>query len=83
MREEERRITEWLVVRVARAAECDPAEIDPGALFDELGMSSREALLLAADFEDFLGRTVPPTLVWECPSIRAVAAHFAAGASAS
>lgn len=78
MRDEERRITEWLVARVAKAAECDPGEIDPGSLFTELGMTSREALLLAADFEDFLGRTVSPTLVWECPSIRAVAAHFAA-----
>jgi phthiocerol/phenolphthiocerol synthesis type-I polyketide synthase D len=83
MRDEERRILEWLIARIAAATDMEAEDIDPDALFAETGLASREALLLAADLEDFVGRTISPTLVWEQPSIRAVASYLAAGEGAS
>ena len=40
------------------------------------------AVLLAGDLETFLGRSLPPTLMYDHPSIAALAAHLAEGADA-
>jgi hypothetical protein len=42
-------------------------------------MDSMTAVLLAGDLETHLGRTLPPTLMYDHPSIAALAAHLADG----
>ncbi|TVT53504.1 acyltransferase domain-containing protein, partial [Amycolatopsis rhizosphaerae] len=59
----------WLVEQVARRCYLDEAEIDPGVALDEYGLSSRDAVELAGDLEELLGRGLPTTLLWDHPDI--------------
>ncbi|WIV55720.1 type I polyketide synthase [Amycolatopsis nalaikhensis] len=61
-------IRAWLVARVG--------ESDPDRPLQELGLSSRDATVLAADLGRFVGRSLPVTLVWEYPTITALADHL-------
>src|SRR5690348_10283492 len=42
----------------------------------DLGMSSREAVVLAGDLSRLVGRELPPTLLWEAPTGDALVAHL-------
>ncbi|MDH6572631.1 phthiocerol/phenolphthiocerol synthesis type-I polyketide synthase A [Streptomyces sp. SAI-117] len=42
----------------------------------DLGMSSREAVVLAGDLSRLTGRDLPPTLLWEAPTGEALVAHL-------
>ncbi|KUM84525.1 type I polyketide synthase [Streptomyces pseudovenezuelae] len=42
----------------------------------DLGMSSREAVVLAGDLSRLTGRELPPTLLWEAPTGEALAARL-------
>ncbi|MGC0335540.1 beta-ketoacyl synthase N-terminal-like domain-containing protein [Streptomyces sp. SLBN-8D4] len=42
----------------------------------DLGMSSRDAVVLAGDLSRLTGRELPPTLLWEAPTGEALAAHL-------
>ena len=59
-----------------------PAEIDSGEPLDSFGLSSREAIVLSGDLEDWLDRRLSPTLFYEYPTIKALASHLAAGVGA-
>lgn len=80
---DERSVLEWLVARVAACTGFDGEDIDPDAPFAQYGLTSRDALTLSGEIEDLLGCTVSPTVVWEHPTIRSMAAYVAAGAPAS
>ena len=70
----------WLVANIAERLKFPASEIDVHMPFASLGMDSMTAVLLAGDLEMFLGRTLPPTLMYDHPSIAALAAHLADGA---
>ncbi|MET7689240.1 type I polyketide synthase [Streptomyces sp. NPDC005483] len=42
----------------------------------DLGMSSRDAVVLAGDLSRLTGRELPPTLLWEAPTGEALVAHL-------
>ncbi|WP_234358577.1 type I polyketide synthase [Streptomyces sp. NRRL B-24085] len=42
----------------------------------DLGMSSREAVVLAGDLSRLTGRELPPTLLWEAPTGEALVEHL-------
>lgn len=50
--------------------------IDPDQTFVALGMDSINAMTLVGDLEDHLSRRLSPTLAWDHPSPRALAAHL-------
>ncbi|MEC3974370.1 SDR family NAD(P)-dependent oxidoreductase [Amycolatopsis sp. H20-H5] len=64
----------WLVDRVSMATGTPAAEIDPDRPFQEAGLSSRDVLSLTGDLGGFVGRPLPATLVWQYPTITALAA---------
>lgn len=70
-------IAEWLRVRLARQLELDPDEIDTQKDFADCGLSSVEAVNLSGDLENFLGCRLPPTLLWDYPTIEALARYLA------
>ncbi len=74
----EKAIQDWLIRQLAEQLELEPAEIDIHAPFDSYGLSSREAVILSGDLEEWLGRTLSPTLAYEYPTIQALA-QFLAG----
>ena len=69
-------IRAWLVAEIARVVELDASEIDVRAPFDSLGLSSIDGVTLSGDLEQLLGRDLPPTLVYEHPSIEALSGYL-------
>jgi phthiocerol/phenolphthiocerol synthesis type-I polyketide synthase D len=63
----------WLVDRVATITGVPAGQVDPGRPLHETGLSSRDALSLTGDLGQFLGRPLDATLVWQHPSITALA----------
>jgi acyl carrier protein len=69
-------IQRWLVGQVAAELELDPGEIDVTIPLERYGLDSRAAVTLAGDLEDWLGRPVPATLVWDYPTIEEISEHL-------
>jgi len=61
-------IRAWLTARIG--------DVDPDRPLHETGLSSRDATSLAADLGAFVGRPLSPTLVWQHPTITALADHL-------
>ena len=83
-------IQAWLIKRVSTALSLRPDEIDVRETFASFGLDSRTAVSLSGDLERWLGRRLPPTLVWDYPTIDELARHLdstgspaAAGADSS
>jgi acyl carrier protein len=70
-------VQSWLVGRVAEYLKVAPGSVSPQVVFSELGLSSVQAVELTAELEDFSGRKIPATLVYEYPTIEDVAAYVA------
>ncbi|MEU3625408.1 polyketide synthase [Amycolatopsis coloradensis] len=66
-------IRAWLTARVAERTGVPEDRVDPDRPLHESGLSSRESMELAADLGQHLGRPLPPTLVWQYPTIAALA----------
>lgn len=71
-------IQAWLINKVSVALSLSPDQIDPRETFSSFGLDSRTAVSLSGDLERWLGRRLPPTLVWDYPTIDAIAEHLAA-----
>jgi len=69
-------IEEWLVAHLAMELKIEPCEIDVGEPFASFGMDSVAAVGLSGDLEDWLGRELSPTLVWDYPTIAVLARHL-------
>lgn len=69
-------IQDWLVAYVARELDVAPSELDPHQRLFDLGLTSRQSVLLAGDLEDWLGVPISPDLTWDHPTIAALAAHL-------
>ncbi|MEV6444860.1 SDR family NAD(P)-dependent oxidoreductase, partial [Amycolatopsis sp. NPDC051716] len=61
-------IRAWLLARLG--------DVDVDRPLHETGLSSRDAASLAADLGAFTGRPLSPTLVWQYPTITALAGHL-------
>jgi acyl transferase domain-containing protein/acyl-CoA synthetase (AMP-forming)/AMP-acid ligase II/acyl carrier protein len=69
-------IESWLLQRLAGHLGLPPGAIDPTTPLGRYGLSSRDAVGLAGDLEEWLGRQLPPTLLYEHPTVRALARHL-------
>ncbi|MDB4896587.1 MAG: eryA, partial [Firmicutes bacterium] len=76
-------IQAFLVANVALKLSVDPAEIDPRQPFDGYGLDSVQAVEVAGDLGEWLGRDVSPTVVWDHPTILAVAQYLTADPGAA
>jgi acyl carrier protein len=70
-------IEAWLVERLATHFEIAPQEIDVHETFSNYGLDSRTAVGLSGELERWLGRLLPPTLVWDFPTIGLMAKNLA------
>lgn len=75
-------IQAWLVEKIAEELQVTPHEIDVHTPFEAYGMSSMVAVSLSGELETWLERKLPPVLLWEYPTVAALAAHLAASAPA-
>ena len=62
-------IQQWLVNYLAEAMEKSPEEIDVTVPFDDFALDSSTAIGMTGDLEDWLGKPVDPTEVYDYPTI--------------
>ena len=72
-------IRHWLVDYLVANIGCRPDDIDYDASMHDLGVGSRDAVVLAGELGEWLGRPVSPVEFWQHPSINALA-RFLIGA---
>jgi len=70
-------LVDWLVAQVAGLLNTPPQQVDPNQPFTYYGLDSAQAVSVAGDLERKLGRDLPPTLLWDYPTINALSAHLA------
>jgi acyl carrier protein len=70
-------IETWLIGRLVQMTGLPAERIDPRASVDRYGMESVAGVTLAAELGERLGRRLAPTVVWDYPSIRALAEALA------
>ncbi|KAB2350986.1 type I polyketide synthase [Actinomadura rudentiformis] len=62
-------IRRYLIDQIARRSRIPADEVDPDRPLEEFGLASRDAVAIAGELEQILGRALPATLVWEHPTI--------------
>jgi acyl-CoA synthetase (AMP-forming)/AMP-acid ligase II/acyl carrier protein len=79
----EQEITAWLIVRLSTESGIDSEEIDLGQPFAAFGLDSARALVLVGELETWLGQRLSPVVLWNYPTIEALARQLAAPARPS
>src|SRR5436309_3250357 len=76
-------VEQWLAGWTEGELGLDRREIDPTRAFLSYGIDSMHAMMLVGDLEGGIGMRLPPTLVWDYPTIQDLAGHVAALAAAT
>ncbi len=66
-------IRRWLVRRLADHLRCDEAGVDASRSFSAFGLDSVTMVGISGELQVWLGRAVPPTLLYDAPNIDALA----------
>ncbi|MBB5066042.1 SDR family NAD(P)-dependent oxidoreductase [Granulicella mallensis] len=72
-RSERSNLEMWLAARISRLAGIPVRELDPWQPFSTYGLNSSDAITLAGELEEHLGRPFMPTLLYDYPSIALLA----------
>ncbi|MEM1256295.1 MAG: SDR family NAD(P)-dependent oxidoreductase [Cyanobacteria bacterium P01_H01_bin.21] len=67
----------WLTTRIARHLNVDPSAINIYEPFSSHGLDSAAAVSLSGELEEWLGRRLSPTLIYDYPSIIQLAQYLA------
>ncbi|NDJ19428.1 acyl carrier protein [Myxacorys almedinensis] len=70
-------IQTWIVNYLAELLEIDPDEINVTIPFDRYGLDSATAVGMTGDLEEWLGKTIDPTLLYDYPTVKAFSHHLA------
>ena len=79
----EAEIEAWLVSYLAELADIEPDEIDVALPFERYDLDSSAAVGLTGDLEEWLGFQLDATVLYDYPTIQALAQHLATAAKAS
>ena len=71
-------IQNWIVNYVADLLEVESEEIDPDVPFERYGLDSASAVGMTGDVENWLGRKVDPTLLYDYPTVSSFSQHLSA-----
>lgn len=69
-------LTAWLRARLARRLGGDAAAVDVQAPFSAHGLDSAAVVGLSGELQEYLGREVPPMLLYDYPSVARLVAHL-------
>ncbi len=72
----EHRLRAWLREALSRHTGLSIDDIDSRRPLAEYGLDSQVSVQIAGELESTLGRPLAPTLVWDYPTIDAIAAHL-------
>ncbi|MFN6571677.1 SDR family oxidoreductase [Dendronalium sp. ChiSLP03b] len=70
-------IQAWLVEKISQQLKIAPQTIDVQEPFARYGLDSLAAMMLSTELEDWLRLSLSPTLIYDYPSIAALAEHLA------
>lgn len=70
-------IENWLVSYIAQLLEIEPQEIDSQTPFERYGLDSSAMVVLSGDLQEWLGRKLDPTLLYDYPTIETLANYLA------
>lgn len=71
--DEEADLRRWLVGYLVTTIGSDPDQVDVDIPFNELGVGSRDGVVLAGELSELLGRPVSPIDIWQNPTVAALA----------
>jgi acyl transferase domain-containing protein/acyl carrier protein len=74
-------VQSWLVAKLAEYLDIDPSTIDIHEPFASYGLESAEAISLSGELEEWLGRDLSPSLLYDYPSISILARYLAGDAN--
>jgi len=80
---DEAALRHWLVEYLTANIGCDPDEIDFDLSMSDLGVGSRDAIVLSGELGALLGRHVSPVDLWQHPTINALVGFLTAPESQS
>ncbi len=75
---DEAELREWLIDYFVSVVGCVAEEVNPEIPLSDLGLGSRDAIVLAGEMSELLGRSVSPLDFWEFSTISALAGQLAA-----
>ena len=70
-------VEQWFVNYLAQQLDLPADRIDVTVPFDDFALDSATAISMTGDLEDWLGRTVDPTLVYDYPTIADLSEYLA------
>ncbi len=68
----------WMVDYLVTTIGCSPETVDLDLSLNELGVGSRDAVVLSGELSELLGRAVSPVEFWQHPTVNALAAFLTA-----
>jgi acyl carrier protein len=75
-------IAVWITSYMARLLNVPEADVDQSAPFERFGVDSMTAMTMIADLGDWIGTDMQPTLIYDYPTISALANHLAGAGGA-
>ena len=69
-------IQAWLISQLAQTLEIDANNIDVTLPFESYGLDSESAVVLSGELQDWLKCDLEPTLLFDYPTIEAVADYI-------
>ncbi len=69
-------IRSWVVNYLSDLLEIDADDVDITIPFDRYGLDSSAAVGLTGELEDWLSKEVPPTLLYDYPTIETLVEHL-------
>ncbi|AFM17523.1 polyketide synthase family protein [Mycolicibacterium chubuense NBB4] len=76
---DEAAVRRWLVDYLVINNGCSPEHIDRGASMHDLGVGSRDAVVLTGVLSEYLGRPVSPVDFWQYPTVDSLAKFLTGG----
>ena len=73
-------LADWLAGQVAARTGMEPSRVDRQLPLAQLGFDSLTSVMLTGELSERVGRRLPPTLIWDHPTIDALAKFLAGGA---
>jgi len=67
------RIRDWLLERISQRLDVPAERLDEHQAFTEMGLGSLDVVLICTQFEEWLGERLPPTTIYNYPTIAALA----------
>ncbi|NET58428.1 MAG: acyl carrier protein [Symploca sp. SIO2E6] len=71
------KIQAWLIPYIAEVLEMEADKVNVTMPFESYGLDSSEAIGLTGDLEEWLGAEIDPNLLYNYPTIEALANHLA------